>query len=137
MIYGFRGWTSWWLLDLHYNIMQQLFGRFWWELFSEKVSRSAQIWMATIRLPYAGPTTSLKSAKSRHYKRRPLADFRLVVGPAYGSRMVAIQICADRDLWSNIQQRSSLRIPEHMRINIDNCCNKLTANFSFKSLINK
>jgi hypothetical protein len=26
----------------------------------------------------------------------PLADFRLVVGPAYGSRMVAIQICADR-----------------------------------------
>jgi hypothetical protein len=53
--------------------------------------------MATIRLPYAGPTTSLKSAKSRHYERRPLADFRLVVGPAYGSRMVAIQICADRE----------------------------------------
>jgi hypothetical protein len=58
--------------------------------------RSAQNRLATIRLPYAGPTTSLKSAKSRQYERRPLADFRLVVGPAYGSRMVANKICADR-----------------------------------------
>jgi hypothetical protein len=52
--------------------------------------------MATIRLPYAGPTTGLKSAKSRLFERRPLADFRLAVGPAYGSRMVANQFRADR-----------------------------------------
>jgi hypothetical protein len=50
---------------------------------------------ATIRLPYASPTTGLKSAKSRLYERRPLADFRLAVGPAYGSRMVANQFRAD------------------------------------------
>ncbi len=53
--------------------------------------------MATIRLPYAGPTTGLKSAKCRLFERRLLADFRPVVGPAYGSRMVANQIRADRD----------------------------------------
>ncbi len=52
--------------------------------------------MATIRLPNAGPTTGLKSAKSRHYERRLLADFRPAVGPAFGSRMVANQIRADR-----------------------------------------
>jgi hypothetical protein len=45
--------------------------------------------LATIRLPYAGPTTGLKSVFDRLYERRPLADFRLVVGPTYGSRMVA------------------------------------------------
>jgi hypothetical protein len=52
--------------------------------------------LATIRLPYAGPTTGLKSAKCRLYERRLLADFRPVVGLAYGSRMVANQIRADR-----------------------------------------
>jgi hypothetical protein len=60
------------------------------------ITRSAQNRLATIRLPYAGPTTGLKSAKCRHYERRLLADFRPVVGPAYGSRMVANQIRADR-----------------------------------------
>ncbi len=59
-------------------------------------ARSAQNRLATIRLPYAGPTTGLKSAKCRLYERRLLADFRPVVGPAYGSRMVANQIRADR-----------------------------------------
>jgi hypothetical protein len=59
-------------------------------------TRSAQNRSATIRLPYAGPTTGLKSAKSRLYERRPLANFRLAVGPAYGSRMVANQFRADR-----------------------------------------
>ncbi len=59
-------------------------------------TRSAQNRSATIRLPYAGPTTGLKSAKSRLYERRPLADFRLAVGPAYGSRIVANQFRADR-----------------------------------------
>jgi hypothetical protein len=52
-------------------------------------TRSAQNRLATIRLPYAGPTTGLKSAKRRLYVCRLLADFRPVVGPAYGSRMVA------------------------------------------------
>ncbi len=60
------------------------------------MARSAQNRLATIRLPLAGPTTSLKSAKCRLYERRLLADFRPVVGPAYGSRMVANQIRADR-----------------------------------------
>jgi hypothetical protein len=60
------------------------------------VPRSAQNRLATIRLPYAGPTTGLKSVKRRLYERRLLADFRPVVGPAYGSRMVANQIRADR-----------------------------------------
>jgi hypothetical protein len=55
-------------------------------------SRSAQNRLATIWLQYAGPTTGLKSAEGRLYERRLLADFRLVVGPAYGSRMVANQI---------------------------------------------
>ncbi len=59
-------------------------------------TRSARIWLATIRLPNAGPTTGLKSAKSRLYERRLLADFRPVVGPAFGSRMVAKRFCADR-----------------------------------------
>ncbi len=63
---------------------------------SDVGARSAQNRSATIRLPYAGPTTGLKSAKSRLYERRPLADFRLAVGPAYGSRMVANQFRADR-----------------------------------------
>jgi hypothetical protein len=48
-------------------------------------SRSAQNRSATIRLPYAGPTTGLKSAKSRLFER-----------PIYGSRMVANQFRADR-----------------------------------------
>jgi hypothetical protein len=66
------------------------------------ILRSARIWLATIRLPNAGPTTGLKSAKSRHYERRLLADFRPVVGPAFGSRMVAKRFCADRvDNFSN------------------------------------
>jgi hypothetical protein len=47
-------------------------------------------------LPNAGPTTGLKSTKSRLYERRLLADFRPAVGPAFGSRMVANQIHADR-----------------------------------------
>jgi hypothetical protein len=59
--------------------------------------RSAQNRLATIRLPNAGPTTGLKSAKSGLYVRRLLADFRPAVGPAFGSRMVANQIRADRD----------------------------------------
>ncbi len=63
---------------------------------SDNRTRSAQNRLATIRLPYAGPTTGLKSAKCRLYERRLLADFRPVVGPAYGSRMVANQIRADR-----------------------------------------
>ncbi len=62
------------------------------------LTRSAQNRLATIRLPYAGPTTGLKSAKCRLYERRLLADFRPVVGPAYGSRMVANQIRADRGI---------------------------------------
>ncbi len=67
-----------------------------WDFFP---SRSAQNRLATIRLPYAGPTTDLKSTKCRLYERRLLADFRPVVGPAYGSRMVANQIRADRALY--------------------------------------
>ncbi len=59
-------------------------------------SRSAQNRLATIRLPNAGPKTGLKSAKSRLYEHRLLADFRPAVGPAFGSRMVANQIRADR-----------------------------------------
>jgi hypothetical protein len=59
-------------------------------------ARSAQNRLATIRLPNAGPTTSLKSAKSRLYECRLLADFRPAVGPAFGSRMVAKRFCADR-----------------------------------------
>jgi hypothetical protein len=42
--------------------------------------------LATDRLTYAGPTTGLKSVFDRLYERRPLADFRLVIGPAYVSR---------------------------------------------------
>jgi hypothetical protein len=40
----------------------------------------------------------LLTVLSRLYERRPLADFKLAVGPAYGSRMVANQFRADRDL---------------------------------------
>ncbi len=69
----------------------------------EDLIRSARIWLATIRLPNAGPTTGLKSAKSRHYERRLLADFRPVVGPAFGSRMVAKRFCADRG-WTTSYQ---------------------------------
>ncbi len=54
--------------------------------------------MATIRLPCAGPKTSLKSVSNRLFERRPLADFRLVVGPAHDSRMVAKRFRADRDI---------------------------------------
>jgi hypothetical protein len=49
-------------------------------------SRSARNWLATIRLPYAGFTTSLKSAKGRLYERsqsiscRSGEDEILVVG---------------------------------------------------------
>jgi hypothetical protein len=59
-------------------------------------TRSAQNRLATIRLPNAGPTTGLKSANSRLYECRLLADFRPAVGPAFGSRMVAKRFCADR-----------------------------------------
>jgi hypothetical protein len=38
--------------------------------------------LATIWLPYAGATTGLKSVFDRGFERRPLAGFRLVVGPA-------------------------------------------------------
>jgi hypothetical protein len=61
------------------------------------LTRSAQNRLATIRLPNAGPTTGLKSTKSRLYERRLLADFRPAIGPAFGSRMVANQIRADRE----------------------------------------
>jgi hypothetical protein len=64
---------------------------------SIQVTRSAQNRLATIRLPNAGPTTGLKSAKSRLCECRLLADFRPAVGPAFGSRMVANQIRADRE----------------------------------------
>jgi hypothetical protein len=68
-------------------------------------SRSAQNRLATIRLPYAGPTTGLKSAECRLYERRLLADFRPVVGPAYGSRMVANQIRADRVIFCSLREK--------------------------------
>jgi hypothetical protein len=76
-------------------MQQKPINSFYYNLFLIK-TRSAQNRLATIRLPCAGPTTSLKSAKCRLYECRLLADFRPVVGPAYGSRMVANQIRADR-----------------------------------------
>jgi hypothetical protein len=73
------------------------------------LTRSARNWLVTIRLPYAGPTTSLKSAKGQLYERRPLADFRLAVGPAYGSRMVAKRFCADRVMPEKIRVESGAK----------------------------
>jgi hypothetical protein len=85
-------WTFAHLLDI------SLFANFFRRLFESFLqhARSAHNRLATIRIPYAGPTTGLKSAKCRLYECRLLADFRPVVGPAYGSRMVANQIRADR-----------------------------------------
>jgi hypothetical protein len=72
-------------------------------------TRSAQNRLATIQLPYVGPTTSLKSAKSRNYECRPLTDFRLIVGPAYGSRIDWLPSISCR---SGLQAITSVLIPE-------------------------
>jgi hypothetical protein len=53
------------------------------------------MWYRNFSATCLSDTTS-EIISNRLYKRRLLADFRPVVGPAYGSRMVANQIRADR-----------------------------------------
>jgi hypothetical protein len=87
----------------HYGLLS-MFG---WVL--ELTLRTAQNHSFTIRLPKVGRTISLKSAVDRLTAILPrlavswsIADFRLVVRPTFGSRIVNERFCAVRVTFPDI-----------------------------------